>query len=113
MEREIAEGWALPKVSDIIEINYGKGLIEENRNAGPVPVYGSNGVIGQHDRALTRGTTIIIGRKGSVGAVHISPIPCWPIDTTYFVHSFNEIDPQYLHYALEHLDLGQHEASTA
>ncbi len=81
-------------------------MIERERNsAGTVPVFGSNGVVGFHDAALTNGPTIIIGRKGTVGAVHYSSVPCWPIDTTYFVTA---IDPQLLrfkYYALKTLGL--------
>jgi type I restriction enzyme S subunit len=88
---DLPEGWALPSVSDLVEISYGKGLKESDRKVGPVDVYGSNGVVGKHNVALTKGPSIIIGRKGSVGAVHFSPRQCWPIDTTYYtglIHSF-------------------------
>ena len=48
---------------------YGKGLPEVTREgSGNVPVYGSNGIIGKHSRALTEDATVVIGRKGTVGA---------------------------------------------
>lgn len=69
---------------------YGKGLLKKARNeTGSVPVFGSNGIIGYHDKPLTNGPTIIIGRKGTVGAVHYSPVPCWPIDTTFYITESN------------------------
>ncbi len=80
----LPEGWVYCKIGDILKVNYGKGLKEVKRNPGNISVYGSNGIVGQHNIALTKGPTIIIGRKGSVGAVHFSKEPCWPIDTTLF-----------------------------
>ena len=110
---DLPEGWALSSVSDLIEISYGKGLKESNRRVGPVPVYGSNGVVGKHNVALTKGPSIIIGRKGSVGAVHFSSRPCWPIDTTYYIDKFSGINPKFLMHALRTLDLADLDTSTA
>jgi len=113
IDSDLPEGWALPRVSDLIELNYGKGLKQSDRKVGSVPVYGSNGVVGKHDVALTKGSSIIIGRKGSVGAVHYSPTACWPIDTTYYVDKFNGLNQQFLMHALRNLDLADLDTSTA
>jgi len=110
---DLPEGWALPSVSDLIEINYGKGLKKSDRKVGSVPVYGSNGVVGSHNASLSKGPAIIVGRKGSVGFVHFSPRPCWPIDTTYYVDNFSGFDPQFLMHALRTLDLADLDTSTA
>lgn len=110
---ELPEGWAPCTVQDIAEISYGKGLKEANRAPGPVPVYGSNGIIGSHNVARTRGPAIILGRKGTVGAVHYSPIGCWPIDTTYFIDQFDGFDASYLAHVLRSLGLSELDTSTA
>ena len=110
---DLPEGWALPRVSDLIELNYGKGLKQSDRKVGSVPVYGSNGVVGKHDVPLTKGPSIIIGRKGSVGAVHFSPMPCWPIDTTYYIDNFSGLNARFLMHALRNLDLADLDTSTA
>jgi type I restriction enzyme S subunit len=78
-----------------------------------VAVYGSNGVVGFHDRALTAGPTVVVGRKGSVGAVHFSAAPCWPIDTTYYIDDFGPLDPEFTGYLLRGLGLAQLDVSTA
>jgi type I restriction enzyme, S subunit len=77
--------WRLVALGDVCEFKYGKSLPETARAGGDVPVFGSNGEVGRHDEALTAGPTIIIGRKGSFGEIVYSPVPCWPIDTTYYV----------------------------
>jgi len=107
------EGWVYSRLAEILNINYGKGLKEANRSSGNIPVYGSNGVVGQHNIPLTKGATIIIGRKGTVGAVHFSNSPSWPIDTTYFIDDFNGLDPNYLLYSLRSLNLAERDTSTA
>ena len=98
--------WATVTVGEFAPFTYGKGLSKKQRNeTGGIPVYGSNGIIGYHDTPLTTSPTIIIGRKGTVGAVHYSPSPCWPIDTTFYV---TDDDPELLrfkYYALQGLGL--------
>jgi len=76
-------GRALPCVGDVLAFEYGKGLRKDKRDGGEYPVYGSNGVVGHHSEALTDDPCLVVGRKGSVGAVHLSRHPCWAIDTAY------------------------------
>ena len=112
---DLPEGWEVASIKDLFEFKYGKGLTQEKRKPdGGSPVYGSNGVVGEHDRAITRGPTIIVGRKGSVGEVHFSPAKCWPIDTTYFIDEFPDgSPPEYWALYLRSLRLGQQEKSSA
>jgi|SRR6266446_6966619 len=92
----VSPGWVKAKLQDVLPINYGKGLTEKSRDgSGSVPVYGSSGIVGKHTHMLTTRETLIIGRKGSVGAIYHSPEPCWAIDTTYFVE---DTESTYLKY---------------
>jgi type I restriction enzyme S subunit len=77
--------WPEVELGDVCEFAYGKSLPAKSRSGTGFPVYGSNGVVGFHDEALTDGETIVVGRKGSFGEVHFSEGPCSPIDTTYFI----------------------------
>jgi len=64
--------------------------------------------VGYNDEALTRGPTIIIGRKGSFGEINYSGLFCWPIDTTYYVDATStEADLRWLYYRLSGLPLKQ------
>jgi type I restriction enzyme S subunit len=81
----VSTQWPEVTLGEVCEFKYGKSLPEANRAAGQVPVFGSNGPVGLHDEAITAGPTIVIGRKGSFGEVNFSLIPCWPIDTTYYI----------------------------
>ncbi|QQS02186.1 MAG: restriction endonuclease subunit S [Austwickia sp.] len=99
-------GWTTVTLGDICEFKYGKALAASVRVPGDVPVYGSNGQVGLHDKAATDGQAIIIGRKGSFGEVNFSAVPCWPIDTTYYVdQSATEQDLGWLRHILPNLRL--------
>jgi type I restriction enzyme S subunit len=115
MNNGLPQGWAACTLGDLFDFKYGKGLPQEKRNEkGLVSVYGSNGVVGVHNAAVTSGPTIVVGRKGSVGEVHLSPEGCWPIDTTYFIDEFPaNLPPSYWTLYLKSLRLGQQEKSSA
>lgn len=102
------------RLGDLLPLKYGKSLPAAVRDsAGSVPVYGSSGVVGSHSAALTNGPVIIVGRKGNVGAVYYSAVPCWPIDTSYFTEPPSGHDPRYYRYLLDSLGLARLDKSTA
>ena len=82
---EIPEGWQVKALGELVELAYGKTLRAVDRKGGPVPVYGSNGVIGRHDRRLVAGPGIVVGRKGNPGVVTWAHGDFFPIDTTFYV----------------------------
>jgi type I restriction enzyme S subunit len=111
---DLPKGWALTIVGQIATFEYGKALKRDKRNSsGKIPVYGSNGVVGYHSEALVTRPSLIIGRKGAIGAVHFSKVPFWPIDTTYFVEPPEGIDLSFLFYLLSRLNLVSLDRSTA
>ncbi len=81
----LPSSWQTVRLGEAIEFVYGKSLPKNTRVDGKVPVYGSNGIAGWNNKALVNEPTIIVGRKGSAGAVQFVEEPCYPIDTTYFV----------------------------
>lgn len=105
-------GWVCAPLGERIELVYGSGLREEDREAGDVDVYGSNGVIGHHTAALKNGPGILVGRKGTVGAVHYSNGPFWPIDTVYYVNPRRGDDLRFLRHLLDYLPLNTLNAAT-
>ncbi len=92
-------GWKRPLLGVYAPLQYGKALREDLRVDGDVPVYGSSGVVGAHNKAFVDEPAIIIGRKGNVGAVYFAEAPSWPIDTTYFIN--NENVSRFLFHALQ------------
>jgi type I restriction enzyme, S subunit len=94
-------------LGDLFELKYGKSLRKDTRREGTVPVFGSNGQVDFHNESLVNHPTIIVGRKGSIGEVHLVKTPCWPIDTTYFVEPLgkHEFDLEWLYRLLKTLRL--------
>ena len=98
--------WTKALLKRRVHFAYGNALAADERNYGHVPVYGSNGVVGEHDFPITKAPAIVIGRKGSSGKLTWSDVPCFPIDTTYFVdETQTREDIRWLLYALGSLDL--------
>ena len=60
----LPRGWTTSHLGELLELKYGKSLPEKLRASGRFNVFGSNGVVGTHNAALTRAPTIVIWRKG-------------------------------------------------
>jgi len=113
-EKPLPKGWRFERLGDVCQFIYGSSLSTTHRIKGDVPVYGSNGLVGYHNQAITSGQTIIIGRKGSVGEVHFSSVACFPIDTTYFIdETATKVDLRFLFYILKSVKLKELNKSTA
>jgi type I restriction enzyme S subunit len=98
--------WPLVQLRRIASLAYGDSLAADDRADGSVPVYGSNGKIGEHDTPNTNGPAVIIGRKGSFGKVQYSAVPTFAIDTTFYIdEAHSSADLRWLFYALTTLDL--------
>jgi len=99
--------WPLVKLGDVISLEYGKGLRKDKRIRGDYPVFGSNGIIGYHNEYLVEGPFIIVGRKGSAGAVTYSEKSGFPIDTTFYVSIIDEksLNLKFIYYQLLNLEL--------
>lgn len=103
---EIPDRWHKARLSSVCSFQNGETLESEDRRDGQIPVFGSNGQIDLHDRANTNSPAIIVGRKGSAGAVNYSEQPVFAIDTAYFVDSQSaRCELRWLYYLLISLNL--------
>ena len=100
-------GWLVAPVASLLQFQYGKGMkASERLDEGPVPVFGSNGLVGYCETPLTEAPAIIVGRKGSAGALNLCDGPSWTTDVAYFVEAPNYFDLRYLLIGLQTLNLG-------
>ena len=97
--------WIETTVGDYCPFIYGKGLPQKKRLSGRFKVYGSNGCVDYHNESYVNGPGIIIGRKGSVGAVHLSLEPFWPIDTSFYIEKESIEELWFAYYLLKSLGL--------
>jgi type I restriction enzyme S subunit len=100
------------KLGNLLALEYGSALPEQQRTGFGFPVFGSSGEIGRHSQALIKGPGIIVGRKGSVGEVRWSREDFWPIDTTYFVIPKEGVNVRWLYWLLGSLYLKKLDAGT-
>ena len=111
---EIPERWEVKALGELIELAYGKALKADDRKSGSIPVYGSNGQVGWHDKKLAAGPGIVVGRKGNPGIVTWAHSDFFPIDTTFYVVPRNtEGDLPFLFFALTTQDLPSIAADSA
>lgn len=98
--------WKRVLLGDILTLNYGKGLPQNERTEGNIPVYSSAGITGFHSVYLVDKPGIIIGRKGTVGSVYYSNIPFYCIDTAYYLTQADTNENLiYIYYLLNFLPL--------
>lgn len=101
-------------LGDLLDLKYGKSLPAALRRPGDVPVYGSGGIGGNHDQPLVAGPGVVVGRKGTVGAVYWSHGDFYPIDTTFYVEMRRpEIPLELAYFALKNLSLASMNSDSA
>ncbi len=104
--REVPAHWEECRLKQICRLVYGDSLADDSRIAGETPVYGSNGIVGKHDKANTVAPCIVVGRKGSFGKVNYCSEPAFAIDTTFFVDArSSNANIRWLYYLLRSLRL--------
>ena len=113
LKREIPEDWNNGPIGDLISLEYGKGLKAEIRTGSGFPVLGSSGIVGFHSEFLVPGPGIVVGRKGTVGAITYVHDNFFPIDTTYYVKPKINIKFYYLKQLLSSIGLEKMNSDSA
>jgi type I restriction enzyme, S subunit len=104
--------WRRLELRKVLRLDYGASLPAAIRSGDGFPVFGSNGEVGRHQKPLVQRPGIIVGRKGTVGAVVWSSEPFWPIDTTYYVEPVSEMVERWCFWLLSMLPLDRLDSST-
>ncbi len=104
----MSHSWAKQKLGEVITLEYGKPLPEDQRCSEKegVPAFGANGIKCYARKPHWQQPSIIIGRKGTAGAVTLVEGGFWPLDVTYYV-TFDDQrhDRKFLYYMLSALNL--------
>lgn len=79
-------GWSFRRLGEILSFEYGDNLPNAKRSGtGEYPVYGSNGIVGSHNEQFVPEKCIVIGRKGSAGALNLCLAEgCCVTDVAYY-----------------------------
>lgn len=97
--------WRTTTLGDFIALQRGHDLPFRERRPGAIPVVGSGGVTGFHDKAVAHGPGITIGRAANLGVPTFIQGDFWPLNTTLYVTDFHQNDVHFTYYLLQTLDL--------
>ena len=103
----LPEGWERRTLGSVLNLQRGFDLPVNKRVAGGVPIYGSTGIVGEHDVTKVEYPTLITGRSGSLGRVCFVDDPCWPLNTSLWVTDFKEVSIYFAYFMLSEMNLAK------
>ncbi|NOY57352.1 MAG: restriction endonuclease subunit S, partial [Calditrichaeota bacterium] len=105
--------WKKCKLGDAITLQRGHDLPKSKMKSGNIPVAGSNGIIGYHNKATTKGPGITIGRSGNLGIAYFYKQDFWAHNTTLYVKDFKGNDELFIYYLLKNFNFKQYNVGSA
>lgn len=105
--------WKECQLGDLITFQRGHDLPKTKMQGGEYPVVGSNGIIGYHNEYTTEAPSITIGRSGNVGKPFLFKGKSWSHNTSLYIKEYKAVDPIFIYYFLQTLDLGNYAGGSA
>ncbi len=109
----VPQDWRIVRIGREITLQRGVDITKDEQQEGEVPVVSSGGISSFHDVALTAAPGVVVGRKGTAGAVHYITVDFWPHDTTLYVKDFCGNHPRYVYFKLMSMDLASFDTGSA
>ncbi|MBU0613942.1 restriction endonuclease subunit S [Patescibacteria group bacterium] len=91
------------KFKQFITLQRGFDLPVTEMKDGEVPVLGSTGVIGYHNKAKLNSPGVVTGRSGTIGVIQYTDKPYWPHNTSLWVKDFKSNHPKFVYYKMKTL----------
>ena len=107
----IPEDWRIGNLSELIEICYGKD--HKKLKDGPIPVFGSGGLMRYAEKSIYEKESVLIPRKGTLNHVMYVDKPFWTVDTMFYSKSKIDNVIKYCHQYLLTQDLASMNAGSA
>jgi type I restriction enzyme S subunit len=109
----VPRDWEVVKLERIFSFKNGQRpkLLE----AGKIPVYGANGIMGYTDEILVDNDfTIVVGRVGASGEVHLAQGEIWVSDNAIYSESYERsiVYPPFVYYLLKFKGLSRFASKT-
>lgn len=108
---EMPAGWKVGKLSDLINIKYGKD--HKNLEDGNIPVYGSGGIMRYVEKSLYDKESVLIPRKGTLSNVFYIDEPFWSVDTMFYSEMKEENIAKFVYFFVKSKDLEAMNAGSA
>jgi type I restriction enzyme S subunit len=105
--------WKEYKLGDVVTFQRGHDLTKSEMQEGKIPVAGSNGIIGFHNKSTTKAPGLTIGRSGNIGTPHFYDTDFWAHNTVLFVKEYILTEPKYFYYYLHTIDFTQFNAGSS
>jgi type I restriction enzyme S subunit len=103
----VPEGWERGAFETALVLQRGFDLPVQAREDGDVPIYGSTGINGFHNKAKVTGPGVVTGRSGTLGEVHYITGEFWPLNTALWVKEFRRVTPLFALFLMREMDLKQ------
>lgn len=98
--------WKEYKLSDLMEIKYGKD--HKHLADGSYPLFGSGGIMRYVEKSIYEEESILIPRKGTLGNLFYVNEPFWSVDTMFWSKiKQDKVLPKYLYYTLKTHNLAE------
>ena len=81
----------LSKWSDVLAIRNGRNQKTVECDGGKFPICGSGGEMGRASSFITKGDSVIIGRKGNINNPILMREPFWNVDTAFGLEPNNKV----------------------
>ena len=108
---KMPEGWNVGKLSELINVKYGKD--HKKLDDGNYPVYGSGGIMRYVDKFLYDKESVLIPRKGTLNNVFYINEPFWSVDTMFYTEMKKENIAKYVYFFVKGKDLNSMNAGSA
>ena len=96
--------WERCSLDKLVLLQRGHDLSIAKRGKGSIPVAGSNGIVGSHDKAKGIVPGVTIGRSGSIGNTQYFDSEYFPLNTTLYVTDFLGNHPKFVYYFFKRFD---------
>ncbi len=99
------KNWQDITLGELVTFQRGHDLPESARELGLVPVVGSAGINGYHNKVKAKGPCVTVGRSGaSIGKAFYIDQDFWPHNAALYVKDFKGNAPKFVYYYLSLLD---------
>lgn len=105
------EKWELGKLSDLVVVKYGKD--HKKLLDGPIPMYGSGGLMRYVEKPLYSKESVLIPRKGTLGNVMYQNEPFWTVDTMFYTEMKVPNIAKFIYHFLCDIDLASMNVGSA
>jgi type I restriction enzyme S subunit len=103
----VPQGWERAPLESALVLQRGFDLPTQDRQDGTIPIYGSTGILGYHDKGKAVAPGVVTGRSGTLGEVTYVDEDYWPLNTSLWVKDFKRVTPLFALFLLREMDLKQ------